>query len=150
MAALAADLGVIRSLAAVARDPNARGTDQLVLWLFLLALVGGAWGLDRYSRGYNDWTHAAGLPWVSFFLCGVAALIFRSILSRAHVTPEVATVLQQAARDRATCRHCGHSLRGNSMTCGACGRVVNWPSIVGAGIGVLLVVAWILFAAFGR
>jgi hypothetical protein len=130
--------------------PNHRGSGQLVLWVCLLTLVGAAWSLDRYSRGYTGWTLVARLPWVSIALVGVAVMIFRSLVSRAAVTPEVAAALERTLRDRPVCRYCGTSLRAESLTCSACRRVVNWPSLVGAGLGVLLVVAWILHVALAR
>ena len=130
--------------------PNHGGSGQVVLWVCLLTLVGVAWSLDRYSRGYTGWTRVAGLPWVSIALVGVGVIIFRTLVSRAAVTPEVASALEQAVRDRAACRHCGTHLAAESLTCRACGRVVNWPSLVGAALGILLVVAWILHVALSR
>jgi len=111
-------------------------------------LIAAAWVIERYSRGYTGWRLAAEVPWVWITLGIVGFVVLRWFVSRGELTPEVAAAIEQAAVDRAVCRHCGKNLKADSITCSSCGRIVNWASLVGAMIGVLFVFGWILRAVF--
>jgi hypothetical protein len=123
--------------------PTAPGPE---VWLGGILLMGATtyWLFQNNSRWVADWVGER--PWPSLLGGAVVLLGFRWARSRAIASsPAFARAVRLAERSRRWCRFCSAPLEPQPLTCGSCGRVVDWPSILGAGVGCFAMVVFIGF-----